>query len=194
VRDPAGDTDGIVGALGERLSAGIEHGATTLRLALAETRLAATSAILLVGIALGTLVLAILIWLLLVALAGYGLWAIGLSPAFALLVLLGVHVAAALALGLLARRLMRDLRFAHTRRALADARFAAPEGTPPAGNRAAPDAPLVRPDEPTPDVTVPARASIGASIGASVRASTRASARTARSTTAERGSADRGRD
>lgn len=152
-----GDTDGIVGALGERLSAAIEHGATALRLALAETRLAATSAALLVGIALAAVVLAILIWLQLIALAGYGLWSLGLSPALALLVLLGVHVAAALALGLFARRLTRDLKFAHTRRALADAAHTLPSETrldphPDSGPSAA-GAPLRAPPGKMPEVT-----------------------------------------
>ena len=131
----AGDDgpDGLVDALRERIAADLERGAATFRLALAETRLAANSGLLLIGIALAIAVLAVLIWLLLVALAGYELWRLGLSPALSLGVLLGLHVGAALALALLARRLVRDLGFVHTRRALADAVPRAPTitGAPP---------------------------------------------------------------
>ena len=117
-----GTTDGVVGAFAERLSAELERGATTLRLALAETRLAASSAALLVGIVVACAVLALVVWLLLVALAGHALWWLGLPIPLVLLLLIGVHAAALLALAVLARRLLGDLRFAHTRRALADAR------------------------------------------------------------------------
>ena len=139
---PDGDTDGLIGAIAERLSAELERGTTTLRLALAETRLAASSAALLLGIVLALVALALLIWLLLVALAGYGLWRLGLSPAAVLALLLAVHAGAALALALLARRLAADLRFAHTRRALS-ARAERDGRWPGAGDPPAADAPEI---------------------------------------------------
>ena len=144
----AGDDgpDGLVDALRERIAADLERGAATFRLVLAETRLAAGSGLLLIGVALAAVVLAVLIWLLLVALAGYGLWRLGLSPALSLGALLGPHVAAALALGLFARRLVRDLGFVHTRRALADASPRAPSltGAPPDAPTAPENVPRAR--------------------------------------------------
>ena len=127
------DPEGLLGALGERLSAQLARGTTTLRLALAEMRLAASSAAVLLGIVLVGAALAIVTWLLLAALVGYGLWRLGLSPAAVLGVLLLVHLVAALVLALLARRLAADLRFAHTRRALAGE--GAPPVRPPADDR-----------------------------------------------------------
>lgn len=130
-------TDGLVGAFGERLAAQFERGSTTLRLAFAETRLAASSATLLLGIVLFGVALGFVVWLLLIALLGYGLWLLGLSPAASLGVLLLVHIGAVVVLGLVARQLARDLRFVHTRRALAHIGTAAagPEDDPMPRNR-----------------------------------------------------------
>lgn len=151
--DEDGTTDGLVGALGERLSAELERGATTLRLALAETRLAASSAALLVGIVLACAVLALVVWLLLVALVAHALWWLGLPIPLVLLLLIGVHVLAALVLALVARRLLRDLRFAHTRRALADAR---PGRAPPGDTSDSPVPPVRGPDADAPSIPRPA--------------------------------------
>jgi len=116
-----GSEERLVDAAGERLSALLDRGTSTARLALAETRLAASSAALLVGLAVAAIALAFVIWIQLLVLAGYGLWGLGLTPAGSMLVLLGVHLAIAAVIGLLARRLAADLRFAHTRRALSSA-------------------------------------------------------------------------
>ena len=112
-------TDGLVGALGERVLAQFERGSGTLRLALAETRLAASSAALLLAIAVLGAALAIVAWLLLMALVGYLLWLAGVPLAAVLLLLLAAHAGAAAALALVAKRLSHDLAFARTRRALA---------------------------------------------------------------------------
>lgn len=111
-------TDTLIAAFGERLSAQVERGGSTLRLALAETRLAAVSAAALLGLAVAAALMGIVIWLLLAALAGYGLWALGLSPPAALGLLLVIHLIAVGVMGWIGTRLAADLRFAHTRRVL----------------------------------------------------------------------------
>ena len=120
-------TDGLLAALGERVLAQAERGSGTLRLALAETRLAASSAAVLLAIAILGAALAIVMWLLLMALAGYLLWLVGVPLAGVLVTLLLAHAGAAFGLALAARRLSRDLAFAHTRRALARGELSAPE-------------------------------------------------------------------
>ena len=92
--EPSPTTDGLLGAFAERLRAQFDRGSSTLRLALAESRLAASSAALLLGIAVAGAALAVIVWLLLVALAAYALWLLGASPGLALGVLLLAHLVA----------------------------------------------------------------------------------------------------
>lgn len=126
----AGTSDGLLDAFGERLLALFDEGASTVRLALAETRLAASAAALLLGLVLVGAALAIVVWLLLVALVGVALAALGLGPATTLALLLLLHLLALAALAFAARALARELAFARTRRALAARQQRAPEQRP----------------------------------------------------------------
>lgn len=127
-----GTADGLADAVGERVLALVDEGMTTVRLALAETRLAASAAALLLGLVIVGAALLIVVWLLLVALAGVALAALGLGPATTLALLLLAHLVALAALALLARALARELAFARTRSALAARRppAVAPDAAP----------------------------------------------------------------
>ena len=112
------DDPGLFAALAERVAAELSRASLVLETALVESRLAASSLLLLllaVGVAL---VLVTVSWALLMALAALGLAALGLGPAGGLAVVLAVHAVALVALGLVARVLAKNLRFGHTLRAL----------------------------------------------------------------------------
>lgn len=141
-------TDGIIAALGERVAAQIDRGGSTLQLALAETRLAAVSAALLIGLAVAAALLVIVVWLLLCALAGYGLWSLGLALPWTLLVLLLLHGLALAGLAWTGRRLANDLAFAETRRVL---RKAPPEPVPEPSPESVPEHSPEHPPEHSPE-------------------------------------------
>jgi len=128
---PRPTADGIVAALGERLVAQLDRGSSTLQLALAEMRLATVSAAVLLGLAMAAALLVVVIWLLVCALVGYGLWSWGLAPPWALLVLLVLHGLALAAMAWFGRRLANDLGFAETRRLLQKSPPVQSAGQPP---------------------------------------------------------------
>ena len=113
-----GTTDSLVGAVAERLDAEIKRTGSLARLALAESRLAATSLALLLLLALLGAVLIVVVWLLVMALLHHWLRLAGMSTGWALAVLLGVHLIAGVALAAAARKISRHLSFRRTRRAL----------------------------------------------------------------------------
>lgn len=116
---PAPDPPPSLGAaLQERVRAEGARIATVGEIALAEGRQAGVSAVALAATVLVAALLLIVMWLLLMTLLAIGLVALGLSPAWAVTGLLLAHVLAAAALGLFARRMLRNLRFDATRSAL----------------------------------------------------------------------------
>jgi len=121
VRDPT-EAPSLSRALRDRWQAEAGRWTTVGEIVLTETRLAGTSAVALLGIALAIAVLALVCWLLFMTLVTIGLVALGLGPAGALGLVLGIHLLAVLCLALLARRLLPNLRFEHTLDALGRSR------------------------------------------------------------------------
>lgn len=111
--------DSLAGSLFERVHASVTTLSAAFQLALAEARLAATSAGLLLLIGILLLAMVLIIWLLCVALLGVLLHTAGLSVAVVLLILLGLHLAISAGLLWFGRRLSGHLSFSHTRDALA---------------------------------------------------------------------------
>ena len=125
------DSDSLVAALAQRLDSEIQRIGTTARLVLAETRLAASSAGLLLLFVLLSATTLFISWLLLMALVWQGLVLLGLSAITALAILLGVHLFTAAALLFASWRLSRHLAFTHSRRALAKVQTVATESKKP---------------------------------------------------------------
>lgn|GEM_PF-3504490 len=120
----------ITQALNDRWQAEAARWTTIVEIALTETRLAGSSALALLGIALAGAVLAPVCWLLLMALVTLGLVGLGMGMAMALSLVLLAHLLGAAVLVWLARRLMGNLRFGHTLDALGRTRRRAePSGT-----------------------------------------------------------------
>lgn len=117
------DADSLVSALAQRLDIEAQRIGTTARLALAEARLAASSAGLLLLFVLLSAATLMFSWLLLIALIWQGLLILGLPSIAALAILLGVHLVAVAALLFASWRVSRNLAFTHTRRVLAKAPY-----------------------------------------------------------------------